>query len=115
MTGKALVVTDEHLRVQLADMRATLRHIETNQNELTRQLPDMLQRLVRLEEGTKSLSRLPADVADNKITNAVQSAIRQQHEETAENIRKIIFGGVAAAGTVAGLVAVFVSWIAGGA
>jgi GH24 family phage-related lysozyme (muramidase) len=83
MTGKALVVTDEHLRVQLADMRATLRHIETNQNELTRQLPDMLQRLVRLEEGTKSLSRLPADVADNKITNAVQSAIRQQHEETA--------------------------------
>jgi hypothetical protein len=115
MTGRALIVTDEDLRVQLADMRATLRHIETNQNELTRQLPDMLQRLVRLEEGTKSLSRLPADVADNKITNAVQSAIRAQHEETAENIRKLVFGGVAAAGTVAGLVSVLVTWATGGA
>ena len=113
MTGRALAVTDHDLRSQLAAMQASLRHIETTQSEMLRQLPDYLQRIVRLEESGKSLSKLPADVADNKITNAVQDAIRTQHQETAESIRRLIFGGVAMAGTVAGIVAVIVSWLTG--
>ena len=114
MTGRALAVTDNDLRAQLAAMQSSLRHIETTQSEMLRQLPDYLTRIVRLEEGNKSLSKLPSDVADNKITNAVQDAIRTQHEETAETIRTMIFGGVAMAGTVAGIVAVIVSWLTGG-
>jgi sulfur transfer protein SufE len=117
MTGRALAVTnnDGDLRSQLAGMQSSLRHIESGLTEMRRMLPDHHERIVRLEEVNKTLSRLPDDVADNKITNAVQSAVRQQHDETAEKIRKIVFGGVAAAGTVAGLVSVLVTWLTGGA
>jgi hypothetical protein len=117
MTGRALAVTnnDGDLRSQLAGMQSSLRHIESGLIDVRRMLPDHHERIVRLEEGSKSLSRLPDDVADNKITNAVQEAIREQHHETAESIRKVIFGGVAMAGTVAGLVSVVVSWLTGGA
>jgi hypothetical protein len=117
MMGRALVVTnnDDDLRSQLAGMQSSLRHIESGLVDVKRMLPDHHERIVRLEEGSKSLSRLPDDVANNKITNAVQEAVRTQHQETAEGIRKIIFGGVMMAGTVAGLVSVIVSWLTGGA
>jgi hypothetical protein len=112
-TGRALALPDHDLRAELAAVRTSLRHIEAAQERIANQLPDYLSRIVRLEENGRSLSRLPGDVADNKITNAVQTAIREQHEETAETIRRMVFSGIAAAGTVAGIVAVIVSWLTG--
>lgn len=108
------------IRQQIAAIRETLRHIERSMQEAkdhreqsTKAHTAMLERLIRLESGAHYSEDLPRRVAHNEMENAVQDAVRAERQATIQGVRQAVFGGVAAAGTLAGLIALIVTWVVG--
>jgi len=112
---------EAEIKGEIAAIRVTLRHIEDGMREAkahreqsTKAHTAMLERLIRLESGAQQSADLPGRVAHTETENAVQDAVRAERIETVRNVRQAVFGGIAAAGTIAGIVALVVTWAING-
>jgi len=113
-------MTTDDLRSEIAAIRVTLSHIEAtlqqqddHRSETTRTITNFLERLVKLEASGGQLASIPDRVAHAEATNEVQDAMRNERAQTVKEIRQIVFGGVAAAASLATIAALFLSYFLG--
>jgi YesN/AraC family two-component response regulator len=113
-------MTTDDLRSEIAAIRATLSHIEAtlekqdeHRSETTRTITNFLERLVKLEASGGQLATIPERVAHAEAANEVQDAIRSERAQTVKEIRQIVFGGIAAAASLATILALVLSYYVG--
>ena len=111
-------MTDNDLRSEIAEIRSTLRHIETeltdakeHRKETLAFMQDFIARLVRLEAGGAALTDLPKQVHENELLNAAQETRRQAYEDASDAMRKTVLAGFAIAGTVSSMIGLLASWL----
>lgn len=113
-------MTDNDLRAQLARIQTALEHLQEDMQEAkcerreqTSKMESFISRLVTLETEGRYMENLPDRVAHNESQNQVQDAERKGRSETVKEIRSVVFSGIAAAGTIAAIIALILPYLVG--
>ena len=106
---------DPELRAQIATIQTSLVHLEkqmedmrTDHKEHRLQTTTLLERTIKIEESESRLLGLPSRVSTNEKVSAIQDAIRDTRQDAFEDMRKVVFGGIAVAGTLASILTIII-------
>jgi hypothetical protein len=90
-------MSDDDLRMHMAEIRTSLRHLEEDMGEakadrraMADELKSFVARLVALEGADRRLQGIPAQVAKNEKDNAVQEAMREAREHIVGELKRTV-------------------------
>lgn len=110
MTEQDLKSKIADIKAQMTGMQASLSHIERqmadaakNRDKLLDQHGIMLERVVKLEAAAQSSLDLSPRVSHVEMENAVFHGERDKSADVIKEVRKWLFGGVAAMAAIVGM------------